>query len=61
MDNLISGSLAAIVFIAFVGGLAESIGVLPFILIVAGVVILMLIDFLQSARDGLKTKNTDKS
>ncbi|MDA0651676.1 MAG: hypothetical protein O3C49_00170 [Proteobacteria bacterium] len=60
MDNLISGSLAAIIFVAFVGGLAESIGALPFVIIVTGVVILMLIDFVQSAKNGLKTKNTDK-
>ena len=60
MDNLISGLLAAIVFIAFVGGLANSIGAPPFVVIVAGVVILMLIDFVQSARQGLKAKKTDQ-
>jgi hypothetical protein len=60
MDNLISGLLAAIVFIAFVGGLAESIGAPPFIIIVTGVVILMLIDYVQSAKKGLKEKKTDR-
>ncbi len=61
MDNLISGLLATILFVAFVGGLAESIGAAPFIVIVAGVIALLLIDYVQSARQGLKSRKTDKA
>lgn len=60
MDNLISGLLAAIVFIAFVGGLANSIGAPPFIIIVTGVVIMMLVDFVQSVKKGRKARNSDQ-
>ena len=52
MNNLISGGIAALIFIAFVGGLAESIGAIPFIIIVTGVIIAMLTDFLQSVKAG---------
>jgi len=55
MDNLISGLIAAAIFIPFVGGLAVSIGAVPFAIIVLIVVAMMLFDFFQSARDGLRT------
>jgi MFS superfamily sulfate permease-like transporter len=54
MDNLISGLIAAAIFIPFVGGLAVSIGVTPFAIIVVIVVAMFLFDFFQSARDGLR-------
>jgi hypothetical protein len=54
MDNLISGLIAAAIFIPFVGGLAVSIGVVPFAIIVVIVVAMFLFDFFQSARDGLR-------
>ncbi len=54
MDNLISGLIAAAIFIPFVGGLAVSIGVAPFAIIVVIVVAMFLFDFFQSARDGLR-------
>lgn len=60
MVNLISGIFAAAIFIAFVGGLAESIGVLPFALIVGSVVIMMLIDFAQSVKKGMKKNKADQ-
>ncbi len=50
MDNMITGILSALLFIAFVAGLAESIGELPFIIIVAIVVIMMLTDLVQSIK-----------
>ena len=53
MDNMISGLLGAFVFVAFVAGLAESIGEAPFIIIVGFVIILMLIDLKQSIKEGL--------
>ena len=54
MDNLISGLIAAAIFIPFVGGLAVSIGAPPFAIIVVIVVAMMLVDYYQSARDGLR-------
>lgn len=51
MDNIISSILSAIVFIAFVGGLAESIGELPFIAIVTFVIILVSVDVVQSIKN----------
>ncbi len=56
MDNLISGLIAAAIFIPFVGGLAVSIGAVPFAIIVVIVVTMMLIDYYQSARDGLRAE-----
>ncbi len=53
MDNLISGVFAVSIFTAFVGGLAHSIGALPFAIIVAAVVIAVLVDFVQSAKASL--------
>jgi len=60
MDNLITALLGAALFIAFVGGLAQSIGTPPFIMIVIFVVILFLVDLVQSARAGLKSKKPDQ-
>ena len=50
MDNMIAGGLAALVFIAFVAGLAESIKAVPFMLIVGIVSIMMLTDLGQSIK-----------
>ena len=62
MDNLITGFIAVAIFLAFAGGLAQSIGALPFILIVTIVSIMLLIDFYQSAKEGLqKDKNNNSS
>jgi hypothetical protein len=57
MDNLITGFIAVAVFLAFTIGLAMSIGTLPFILIVFFVAGLILTDFYQSAKAGLKDKD----
>ncbi len=56
MDNLISGLIAAAIFTSFVVGLAVSIGVVPFAVIVMIVVAMLLFDFFQSARDGLRAE-----
>ncbi len=53
MDNLISGVLAVALFLAFTLGLAQSIGKLPFAIIVAIVCVMVLVDLWQSAREGL--------
>ncbi len=54
MDNLITGSIAVAIFLAFTVGLAFSIGTIPFGIIVIFVAFLLLIDFYQSVRAGLK-------
>lgn len=61
MDNLISGAIAVAVFLAFTLGLAESIGALPFALIVIIVCALLCTDFYQSAKQGLKDEREKKS
>ena len=61
MDNLITGFIAVAVFLAFTIGLAVSIGTPPFILIVIFVACLILTDFYQSAKAGLKDKKGEVS
>jgi len=61
MDNIITGALGVIVFLLFTGGLAESIGKLPFILIVTIVGIMLLVDFYESAKEGLQKESDRKS
>jgi hypothetical protein len=56
MDNLITGFIAVAVFLAFTLGLAVSIGVLPFALIVILVAGMVLTEYYQSAKAGLKDK-----
>ncbi|MBT3237969.1 MAG: hypothetical protein HOK06_07720 [Rhodospirillaceae bacterium] len=60
MDNLISGSIAVIIFIAFTAGLAETIDTVPFYIIVGSVIVMALVDFLQSAKAGLKEEETSR-
>ena len=50
MDNLIAGVVGVVLFLAFVFGLAQSIGALPFVVIVAIVAALALIDLWQSVK-----------
>lgn len=57
MDNVITGVLSATLFIAFVAGLAESIGALPFIIIVGIVSVMMLTDLVQSFKAQVREKN----
>ncbi len=64
MDNIITGAIAVVIFLAFAGGLAESIGAVPFIIIVMIVGAMLLVDFYQSAKEGLqeeRNKNSDPS
>jgi len=61
MDNLITGLIAVAVFLAFTIGLAASIGTLPFVLIVVFVAGLILTDYYQSAKAGLKNKDGEAS
>jgi len=58
MDNLITGLIALAVFFAFVLGLAESIGTIPFTIIVIAVCAMIGLDYYHSAKQGLeKEKN----
>ncbi len=60
MDNLITGLIAVAVFLAFVLGLANSIGAIPFTIIVLIVSAMIVTDFYQSAKQGLeKEKNNN--
>ena len=61
MDNLITGTIAVGIFLAFVLGLAESIGKIPFTLIVVIVSVMLCIDYYQSAKEGLKQEKNKKS
>ena len=54
MDNIITGAISVAMFLAFTGGLAESIGEIPFILIVVIVGAMLCIDFYESAKEGLQ-------
>ncbi len=60
MDNLITGLIALAVFLAFVLGLANSIGAIQFTVIVIVVSGMIALDFYQSAKQGLeKEKNNN--
>ncbi len=61
MDNIITGVIAIGVFLAFVLGLAGSIGTIPFTVIVLIVSALILTDFIQSAKQGWKKEQKKKS
>lgn len=61
MDNLITGLIAVIIFIAFTAGLAETIGTWPFSIIVGSVIVMLLVDFWQSAKKGLAEEKKKSS
>ena len=61
MDNIITGAIAVTIFMAFVLGLAESIAALPFVIIVVAVCLMILTDFIQSAKAGLKDEQKKKA
>lgn len=54
MDNIITGLIGVVIFLSFIIGLAMSIKALPFTIIVAAVSIMILVDFFQSSKEGLK-------
>lgn len=61
MDNIITGAIGVIIFMAFVLGLAESISKLPFVIIVVAVCLMLCTDFFESARDSLRDMRQKKS
>lgn len=52
--NIVCGVIGIAILGAFLIGLAISIGSIPFGIIAAGVLLLALIEFYESARDGLR-------
>ncbi len=52
--NTVTGLVGITLFIAFIGGLAESIGALPFIIIVSIIGAMAIYDFVGSVRDERK-------
>lgn len=54
MDNTIAGLFGILLFLAFVGGLAVSIGAVPFIIIVTIIGLMAIYDFYESVRDERK-------
>ncbi len=61
MDQIFSAIIGGIIFAAFVAGLAESIGAIPFIIIVALVIGLMSFDVYQLIKETLKPGNSNRS
>ena len=61
MDNIITGAIGVIIFMAFVLGLAESISELPFVIIVVAVCAMLCTDFFQSARESLQSIKQKKA
>jgi hypothetical protein len=61
MDNLISSFIAVAVFLAFAIGLAISIKSIPFAIIVFLVSTMVLIEFFESAKAGLKNDINKKA
>ncbi len=57
MDNLIAGVLSAALFAAFAVGLAESIGAVPFMIIVGIVLVFVVTDLVQSVKKGFTEKS----
>jgi len=60
MDNMITGILSAGLFIAFGAGLAESINAIPFMLIVGIVSVMLLVDLVQSIKQGFSGKDQQR-
>lgn len=51
MDNIITGAFGIGLFLAFIGGLAQSIGAVPFIVIVTIIGALASYDYYENVRD----------
>ncbi|MCK5445592.1 MAG: hypothetical protein KAI73_08210 [Rhodospirillaceae bacterium] len=51
MDNIVAGIFGVGILLAFIGGLAQSIGALPFFIIVAVVGLMAVYDLYETIRD----------
>jgi len=60
MDNLITGLIAVGMFLAFIIGLAVSIKSIPFAIIVGCVSVMILVDYIQSLKEGLRLEKDRK-
>ena len=60
MDFVFSALIGAIIFTAFAAGLAESIGTIPFFIIVGFVIFLMGLDTYQTIMEQLRSGKSDK-
>ena len=61
MDNAITGLIGILLFLAFVGGLAHSIGATPFIVIVFIIGAMAVYDYYESVRDSRKSADPEGS
>lgn len=61
MDNIITGIFGIGLFVAFVGGLAQSIGAMPFIIIVVGIGAMAVYDLYENIRDAGKETDSNKN
>ena len=61
MDNAITGLIGILLFLAFVGGLAHSIGATPFIVIVVMIGAMAVYDYYESVRDSRKSADSEGS
>ncbi|MDH3335920.1 MAG: hypothetical protein OEL50_04675 [Rhodospirillaceae bacterium] len=52
--NTITGFIGIALFLAFIGGLAQSIGAPPFIIIVIAISVMAVFDYYESVRDERK-------
>ena len=57
LDNIIAGGIGAAILAAFLLGLAESIGALPFWIITVSVLVMCLFDYYE---EGFKKRNGNK-
>lgn len=55
MDNFITGVFGVGLFVAFIGGLAQSIGAAPFIIIVVAITAMAAYDFFENVREGRRS------
>lgn len=60
MDNIITGFIAVAIFLSFIIGLAFSIKSIPFAVIVAAVSVMILVDYYQSSKEGIKLEKSKK-
>ena len=60
MDNLITGFIAVAMFLAFIIGLAVSIKAIPFALIVGFVSLMIIVDYVQSLKEGRRVEKDRK-
>jgi len=56
MDNIITGIIGVGIFLAFIGGLAQSIGKAPFVIIVIMISAMALYDLYENIRNDLKAR-----